>query len=426
MDVNTVIDLTWLESATLADLKSAMRNPSQLAAVNALLQTPEGKAIASDMLNDPDYVPKPRGAAPTPEEAAQIAADLAIANQQEAEAAAAAAKLAEVVQPKVEEVVPSTPVEEKKKIVVDYQVTAEDGTPLGRPTHIEGWSYDEVIEKLKAAHVNAVRYAERVKKNKVTSIEARTQQKQAEEQVQKSEQEASVAVEEAAKEKDPIKLKNAISKVSKADRDAEIARETAKAQGAVIGNAWMADHKEDFQPCEANAKIIGDWLATNQLELSYENLELAFVANETRLAKPVPQAPVVETPAAAVANPPANASAVPAVATPSITAPPTASAEPVLPPATQTSQPAVAASESTSAAAPNAQPAARRPGVNGSLPPGTMSAQRPVAQQQPQTTRADLLKEMKKMSSDELRKKLKNTEYVSKLRAAGIPVASNV
>jgi len=33
---------------------------------------------------------------------------------------------------------------------------------------------------------------------------------------------------------------------------------------------------------------------------------------------------------------------------------------------------------------------------------------------------------MKKMSSDELRKKLKNTEYVAKLRAAGIPVASNV
>jgi hypothetical protein len=424
MDVNTVIDLTWLESATLADLKSAMRNPSQLAAVNALLQTPEGKAIASDMLNDPDYVPKPRGTAPTAEEASQIAADLAIANQQEAEAATA---LVESAKSKVEEVVQPIAVEEKKKIVIDYQVTAEDGTPLGRPTHIEGWSNEDVIEKLKAAHINAVRYAERVKKNRVTSIEARTQQKQAEEQVQKSEQEASVAVEEAAKEKDPIKLKNAISKVSKADRDAEIARQTARAQGKVIVDAWIADHKEDFQPCEANSNIIGAWLAANQLELSYENLELAFVANETRLAKPVPQAPVVEAPATVVANPPANASAVPAVVTPSITVPPAASAEQVLPPATQTSQAVVAASEPTSAAAPNAQPAARRPGVNGSLPPGTLTAVRPVAQQQPQTTtRAELLKDMKKMSSDELRKKLKNTEYVSKLRAAGIPVASNV
>src|ERR1700687_692067 len=176
MDVNTVIDMNWLESATLADLKSAMRNPSQLAAVNALLQTPEGKAIASEMLNDPDYIPKPRQAAPTAEEAAQIAADLAIANQQEAEAAAA--KLAEATQPKVEEAVQPA-AEEKKKIVLDYQVTAEDGTPLGRPTHIEGWSWEEVSEKQKQAHINAVRYAERVKKNRVTSIEARTQQKQA-------------------------------------------------------------------------------------------------------------------------------------------------------------------------------------------------------------------------------------------------------
>ncbi len=425
MDVNTVIDLTWLESATLVDLKSAMRNPSQLAAVNALLQTTEGKAIASEMLNDPDYVPKPKQAAPTPEEAAQIAADLAIANQQESDAAAA--RLAAEASSKVEEVVVPPVAEEKKKIVIDYQVTAEDGASLGRPTHIEGWSNEEVIEKLKAAHINAVRYAERLKKNRVVSIEARTQQKQAQEQVEKSEQEASVAVEEAAKEKDPIKLKNAISKVSKADRDAEIARATARAQGKVIAEAWMVDHKEDFQPCEANTNIIGAWLAANQLELSYENLELAFVANETRLAKPVLQAPVVEVPAAAAANPPAAAPVAPAAQASSITPPAAVAAETVLPPAVPASQPAAAASETASVAAPNAQPATRRPGVNGSLPPGSLSAQRPLAQQQPSTTtRADLLKEMKKMSSDELRKKLKNTEYVSKLRAAGIPVASNV
>ncbi len=47
MNTDTVIDLAWLESATLDDLKFAMRNPLQLTTVNALLQTPEGKAIAS-------------------------------------------------------------------------------------------------------------------------------------------------------------------------------------------------------------------------------------------------------------------------------------------------------------------------------------------------------------------------------------------
>jgi hypothetical protein len=423
MNANTVVDLAWLEAATLEDLKSAMRNPLQLSAVNALLQTPEGKAIASEMLNDPDYKPKPRQATPTPEEAAQIAADTALADQQAAEAEAAA-RAAETTPPPP----PAPVVEEKKKIIVEYQVTAEDGTHLGRKTHIEGWSYDEVIEKLKNAHINAVRYAERLKVNRVTSVEARTQQKQAQEQVQKLEQEASTAVEEATKEKDPVKLKEAISKVSRADREADIARKTAREQGRIIAEAWMADHKEDFQPCDANTEIIGKWLAANGLDLSYENLELAFVANETRLAKPpVPQAPVEEVPAVAAANPPAAAPATSAVVTPSITTPPAAAAEPVSTQAAPASQPVAGASESTPAAAPIAQPAARRPGVNGSLPPGSLSAQRPPAQQQPQTTtRAELLKEMKAMSSDKLRKMLKNTEYVSKLRAAGIPVASNV
>jgi hypothetical protein len=430
MNSNTVIDLAWLESATLEDLKSAMRNPSQLAAVNVLLQTPEGKAIASEMLNDPDYKPRPRQAAPTPEEAAQIAADTALAEQQAQEAAALAAEVPAPPVPVVESA-PAAPVaapveEEKKKIVLDYQATAEDGTPIGRPTHIEGWSNEEVVEKLKAAHVNAVRYAERMKKNKVASVEARTQQKQDQERAEKLNQEASTAVEEATKEKDPIKLKDAIVKVSKADREAEIARESARAQGVVIANAWMADHKEDFQPCHANTEIIGKWLAANELDLSYENLELAFVANEIRLAKPV-QVPVEEVPAVVAANPPAAAPAVVAEVKPSITAPPAPVAEPVSTPAAPASQPAAAAPEVTPVAAPITQSATRKPGVNGGIVPGSLSAPRPQTQPQPQTTtRAELLKEMKAMSSDQLRKKLKNAEYTSKLRAAGIPVASNV
>ena len=423
--METVINLAWLESATLADLKSAMRNPTQLVAVNALLQTPEGKAIASEMLNDPDYVPKPKQVQPTPEEAAQIAADTALAEQQAVEAA----RLDEEAKKAAEALVPPPPpvVEEKKKIVIDYQVTAEDGTPLGRPTHIEGWTQEEVNEKLKAAHINAVRYAERIKKNRVQSVEAQTAQRQSQEQLQKAEQEANVAVEEAAKEKDPAKLKEAISKVSKVERDAQIARETALAQGRAVANVWMSDHKEDFQPCEANTKIIGEWLSANKLELSYDNLELAFKATETRLAKPVHQAPVEEAPAALVVNPPAAAPVAPAAPAPPIAAPAVVAAEPVSTPAAQSSQPVVAAPEPTPAAAPNAQPAARRPGVNGGIAPGSMSAPRPSVQEQPQTTtRAVMLKEIKKMSQDEFRKKLKNAEYVGKLRAAGIPVAGNV
>jgi hypothetical protein len=431
MDANTVIDLTWLQSATLDDLKAAMRNPSQLVAVNALLQTPEGKEIASDMLNDPDYKPRPKNVAPSAEEAAQIAADVELAERQAAEAAEAAAAEVAVVEPPAPVVEPSSPplpVEEKKKIVIDYQVTAEDGTtPIGRRTHIEGWTNEEVIEKLKNAHINAVRYAERVKKNQVRSIEVQTQQNQAHQKLQQDEAEANAAVEAAAKEQDPVKLKDAISKVTKVEKSAEELKQEARRKGQEIADLWMADHKEDFQPCQANAKILSVWLKENNLGLTYENLELAFKATETQLAKPVAQAVAEETPAPAASNTPAAASATPAAVPPSIPAPVAAVAEPASTPAPPDSQLAPAAPASTSAAAANSAPAARRPGVNGGIAPGSLSAQRPPSQPQPSTTtRAVLLKEIKSMPPEKFRAKLKNAEYVKQLRAAGIPVASTV
>lgn len=429
MNADTTIDLAWLESATLEDFKAILRmtttNPQKLAEVNALLATPEGKTIASEMLNDPDYVPRPRQAQPSPEEAAQIAADTARAEQEAS--AAEAARLAAEAQPVDEVVVPVPPVvEEKKKIVIDYQVTAEDNTtPIGRRTHIEGWTWEEVKDKLIAAHINAVRYAERVKKSRVQSVESQTVQNNAQQQVEQAQKEADLALAEA--QKDPTKLSDAIRKVSKADRDAEEARLAARKEGEKIANLWLDDHKEDFLPCQANTKIIGDWLKENNLVLSYENLELAYKAKETQLAKPAPQAPVEEVPAAVASNTLPAAPAAPAAPAPPIPAPAAAAAASASIAAPPASQPAATVSESTPAVAANTAPPARRPGVNGGIAPGTLSAQRPQQQQQPQTTtRAELLKEMKKMPNEELRRKLKNTEYVAKLRAAGIPVASNV
>src|SRR5208282_1060051 len=34
---------------------------------------------------------------------------------------------------------------ERKKIVREYQVRDEDGNPIGRPTHLEAWSAEEMI-----------------------------------------------------------------------------------------------------------------------------------------------------------------------------------------------------------------------------------------------------------------------------------------
>src|SRR6266436_6164585 len=69
-----------------------------------------------------------------------------------------------------------------------------------------------------------------------------------------------------------------VATLSKEERDAAIARESARKHGEIIANAWMADHKEDFQSSDENSQRIGNWLVANNRELSYENLDAAFAA----------------------------------------------------------------------------------------------------------------------------------------------------
>lgn len=419
MDINTVVDLAWLQAADLNDLKSAMRVPGKLNEVNALLQTDEGKSIAQEMLADPDYVPVSKRPV-SEEEKQQIATDVAIAEAQALEDAANdAAILANPTAPVIE--VPAVAPVEKKKIVVEYQATNEDGTPIGRPTHIEGWTWEEVSKKQQDAHVNAVRYAERVKKNKVNSVETTSRQEREEAQIKAAEIEANMAIEEASK--DPGKLPDAIRKVNKAERESQIAKESARQAGLVVANTWMADHVEDFQPCDANSNFISKWLQDNNLGLTYDNLELAYTAIGTKLVKPTPKPPVSEEPAAPAPNAPVAAPVTPAPVPPSITAPVPPVAAPVIPVAPQPVQPVVTTPTPTPVAATNPAPATRRPGINGSLPPGSLTAVRPLAQQlQVVSTKADLLKEIKDMPREEYKRKLKTHEFVARLEAAGIPV----
>lgn len=408
MNVDT-LDMDWLKSATLDDLTGAMRSgPQVLAAVNALLQTPEGKVIGQEMLNDPDYIPVSKRT-PDPEEAAQIAEDEARAAEQariDEEAAAADA----LVNP------PAAPAPERKKIVVNYQATTEDGTPIGRPTHIEGWTWEEVSQKQQDAHVNAVRYAERVKKNRVQSVESTTQQTQRQAQVKQLEQDAQTAAAEAAK--DPSKLVDAVKKATAADREAEVERQAAIARGRAIADSWIKDHVDDFVPCDANSKLMGQWMQTNNLTLSYENLELAYTATKHQLVKPV------EDHAEAAPNTPPTAPAATAPATPSITAPVAPATVTEIPTETPVVQPASTVPTTTPAAAPNAQPAARRPGVNGGLLPGTLTAVRPRVNQGPVVSTYDeMMREIDAMPAKEYRNKVeKDAKFRARLEAAGIRV----
>jgi hypothetical protein len=408
-------NMAWLEAATKESLKAALLDSNARPQLEKLLRTPKGANIASQIINGTRPQAEAVAEVVASEEQVQIDADIARADAEAAEAARITAEEAARNMPS------NTPVEEKKKIVVDYQVTDEKGVAIGRPTHIEGWTNEEVIEKLKAAHVNAVRYAERIKKSQITSIQSQTEQAHARAAVKKSEQEATEALEVATKEKDPAKLQDAIKKVSKAERDAQIAREAEEAQGRIIAKVWMEDHKDDFQPCDASSNIIGEWLTQNGRELSYENLELAFEAKKHQLPAPTRQA-VEETPAAPASNAPVSATAAPAASAAPIV-PPAAAA--VVPASTVTPSavpPAAATTPLPTPVAATNTPAARRPGVNGSLPPGSLSAQRPSEQAAPQATDVVALKkEIARMPAQEYRKKLQTSkEFRDRLVAAGI------
>lgn len=443
------INLDWLKGADLEQLKNAMRSGGAvLGAVNALLQTPEGKKIAYEMMNDPDYVPFSQRT-PDPDEAAQIAADQAEADRQAqaaeaqrqadelaANAADDAAKAAEV----PTTVVP--PVEEKKKYVIDYQVTDEDtNRPIGRATHFESFGTEVealrvFVEKLKAAHINAVRYAERIKTNRFKQSAASLEATERSVAANAAQAESDRLAVEAAKEQDPAKMQEAVKKAAAAQRDADIARKAAIEHGRIISQTWMEDHKHDFLPCDASTSILGKYLKDNNLVLSYDNLERAFGAVKHQLPPVTTDgqqgaATDVAKPAVTVDNSTATAVAAAAAPAASITPPAAAAAtqENNKPVDVAASASSTMAQASTSAA-PNQATAARKPAVNGGLQPGQLSAQRPSAsattQQDPGQARAQLLREIGKMDPAIYRKRLATDKnFRERLIAAGIPVVGH-
>jgi hypothetical protein len=324
-------------------------------------------------------------------------------------------------EPAAEPVVPTTPpaspVEpERKKIVREYQVRDEDGTPIGRPTHLEAWSMDEMLEKMQTAHENATRAFHRLKKQKLTF-------KQEPKTVLTPEQIAEAA-KVALEAKDSEKVTDVIRQVIETEyqkRERELRQQKDFEEGRAISNEFMRHHLHDYNPCEANQKEIGQYFAEKQLEFTLDNLEAAFIdlMDQNKLVRvetPFTSKPVVETvnpaPAAAVVTP-----VTPAIPEPEPAAVPVlAVAEPAAP-----SQP-VAQATAPTPAAPNQQPAARRPGVNGGIAPGTLSAQRPGAPD-PALARKEFLKTVKDMKPEVMKAKLKSDpQFVKQLESYGIKV----
>jgi len=260
-----------------------------------------------------------------------------------------------VPQPIVEPVVPVVPVpvvpEPPKKYVADYQIRDEEGNPIGRPTHLEAPSEEELRAKLIEAHTQATRWGHRLKKQKTTF---KKDEPQAVVPAKLSDEDLAQAIADVRSD-DPKKAAEAQGKITQEERrKLAIAQEEARQQAVSL--AFLRKHLTDFNNCDANVKMMGEYMQENQLAWTLDNLELALIAKESELAPVVQQAaPVVPVNPAPAVTPVVTTPAAPVVVQPVVPAPvqPAPVVNPVVP--------------------------APRPGVNGGIVPGENTGVRPAA-----------------------------------------------
>jgi hypothetical protein len=251
-----------------------------------------------------------------------------------------------------------------KKIVVDYQVRDEDGNPLGRPTHLEAATEEEMRDKIIKAHSEAVKFAHRLKKQNLTLQKEAQQRPAAPAQTSTLSEEDTLQALKDLRSEDPkvqLAAHKKLNQAEEAKRQAERDRADAEAKELKrqqdVSVKFLTLHQNDFNNCQANIDEIGKYFEREQLPWTLENLEIAFdeLSAQNKLA-PVAKPAVDDTPT--------NSAPAPTSAT-------SGAAVPVQQAATPTVQAMPPA---------NPAPAQPRPGVNGGIVPGQNSATRPTNQ----------------------------------------------
>ena len=192
----------------------------------------------------------------------------------------------------------------KPKFVLEYQITDEQGQPIidprtGKPmqTNLTAETPEEMFEKQKNAHINAVRLAARLRNQKPVAREPEAARKEL------SVEEERQAV---ADIQDPTKARAAVRKLTGADELEESNRKLKEMQdGAASQRAayqFMSRHVSDYYPCEANSKAMSEEINAQGLDPRVmDNYEIAFANVQHRLAQrpapPVAQPTPEPTPA---------------------------------------------------------------------------------------------------------------------------------
>lgn len=355
------------------ELKKIVADPERLSEANEMLaQEIEPTAPVTQEVSE----------APVPDDAAKIEADRVAAEAAKLEADKTAAKLAEQEAYKAAGLTVETDSAGNiTKIIKTYQARDESGNPIGRPTYLEAKNWAELSVKQQNAHEHAVRFGERVKKQQITKkTDVAPVQTLSDAELQKLQDELkSEDRDVAAKAAEQVRRNDEAKKFAEADKAIEDARQ------AKVSYAFLTRHVNDYNNCQANNKLLSDYIHDNKLEWTEDNLEAALIAVESQLAEKDQPAPVV----------PAN----PAPVTPAPVVPPPAPVATPVPPAVPN----------------NPAPPAARPGVNGGLVPGDQSAPRPSSQPKGLTK-----EDVQKMSREEFRRRMKDPKFQAEVNALKI------
>jgi hypothetical protein len=190
------------------------------------------------------------------------------------------------------------PIQEQKqteKFVFEFQHTDRNGNPIIDPrtgkqafTNLTGANEKEVLEKLKDSYLELESAYVRAKTHKPVP---KPEQPPAKELSAEEERQA------AADLQDPTKARTAIRKLSGVDdieaRQKAADEATFNADARAAAYQFMSRHINDYYPCQANSKVMSDYIAENDLDpRNVENYEVAFNSLQGRLAeKPAPPAP---------------------------------------------------------------------------------------------------------------------------------------
>lgn len=374
----------------------------------------------------------------------RIAAEKEVADKAEADKIAAdkaaAEAVAEAEKKDLEEktrLAAEAAVRPKERIVVEYQARDEHGKPIGGLTHLEADTWEEMSKKQQAAHENAARFAARLERK--LSLKPEFKQPQESIEVLTESQEAELRKNLESKDEAVVtRTKTALS-LNEARKEQIQARTILENQKQInAANKFMASHPE-YNPCQANGVLLAEYLKAENLEWTFQNLEIAYSALESQMAprveanaEPMPEVTAeaiakaeaeleakVKAEAEAKAKADAEAKAKVEAEQKRIEQERAAAIANATPPAS-VAAPASAAAPTpveTPGTAPNNPAPARKLPASG-IEPGSLSGGRPTATS---TKPAGLTKQdVAKMPLAEFKKRLRDPNFKKQLNAIGI------